>query len=121
MALAGPRTLDLLPPSARYLGLEGQTVRDGERQRLRVPAVDPEVPLRGWIALGWGDALDARPIPPAERLGVLIENLRIPLEGPGSAGLLDLAALPGFALRRPRQLDGLPEAGTRVLELATSG
>jgi hypothetical protein len=120
MALAGPRTLDLVPASARYLCLGGHTVRDGERQRLRVPAVDPEVPLRGWFALAWGDTLEARPIPPGERLEVLIENLRIPLDGPGSSGLLDLAALPGFALCRPRSLDHLPQAGARILEIATA-
>jgi hypothetical protein len=117
IALAGPRTLDLVPSSARYLALVGHTVRDGERERLRVRQVDPEVPLRGWIVLEWGDALDARPIPPAERLEVLIENLRIPLDGPGSRGLL---ALPGFALRRPRTLDHLPQAGSKILEIATS-
>lgn len=119
-AFAGPRTLDLLPSTAQYLGRDGQLVRDGERHRLSLGAVDPEVPIRGWIALAWGDDVEARPIPPSERLGVLIDNLRVPLDGPGSEALLDLAALPGFELHRPRQLEGLPNAAARIVEVATS-
>jgi hypothetical protein len=119
-AFAGPRTLDLLPSSARYLQHDGLQVRGGGRHRITLEGVDPEVPLRGWIALSWGDALEARPIPAAERLGVLIDQLPIRLDGPGSAALLDLVALPGFELRRPKRLTTLPDAGAKIMELATS-
>jgi hypothetical protein len=118
--LAGPRIIDLLPSSARYLRYHGLRVRGGERRRVPLDGVDPEVPLRGWIALSWGDALEARAIPPAERLAVLIEQLPIPLYGPGSASFLDLAALPGFELRRPRHLATLPATGAKIAELTTS-
>jgi hypothetical protein len=118
-AFAGPRTLDLKPSSARYLGQDGGRVRGGVRHRVTLESVDPEVPLRGWIALSWGDVLEARPIPPAERLRVLIEHLQVRFSGPGSAGLLDLAALPAFELRRPRRLAMLPQAGAKIVELAS--
>jgi hypothetical protein len=116
---AGPRTLDLRPASARYLGREGSRVRLG-RHRITVQPVDPEVPLRGWIALSWGDVLEARRLRPSERLGVLMEHLRIRSDGPSAGSLLDLAALPGFELRRPRTLEAMPQAGAKIVELATS-
>ncbi len=117
---AGPRTLDLKPSSARYLGREGDPVRGGGRRRLALDGVKAEMPLRCWVALSWGDALEARRIPPAERLGVLLEHVQIRLHGPGSEALLDLAALPAFELRRPRQLSSLPQAGAKILELASA-
>jgi hypothetical protein len=119
-AFAGPRTLDLVPSSARFLGSAGHPVRHGDRYRVTTAAVDPEVPLRGWIALAWGDDFEAVPIPPSKRLEVLLEHLRIRLHGPGSGPLLDLAALPGLEVRRPRSLDSLPEAGARIVEVARS-
>lgn len=119
-AFAGPRTLDLKPASARYLGHEGDRVRGGGRRRLALDGVKAEMPLRFWIALSWGDALEARRIPPSERLGVLLEHLQLRLHGPGSGALLDLAALPAFELRRPRQISSLPQAGAKILELASA-
>jgi hypothetical protein len=118
-AFAAPRTLDLVPSSARHLETDGHPVRDCERRRIALGPVDCEVPIRGWIALGWGDALEVRAIRPAERLQVLLEHLRIPLEGPGSASFLDLAALPGFEVRRPRRLEALSATGARVIEVVT--
>jgi hypothetical protein len=120
MAFAGPRTLDLPPASASYLGREGEPVRGGERLRIPVEAVDAEVPLRGWFTLSWGDRVEAEALSPGERIARLIEHLRIRLDGNRSGSLLDLAELPGFELRRPRQLEALPEAGARILELANS-
>jgi hypothetical protein len=117
-AFAGPRTLDLVPPSARFLGSAGQMVRNGDRHRVRTADVDPEVPLRGWIALAWGDEFEAVPIPPSKRLETLLEHLRIPLDGPGSGALLDLAMLPGLEVRRPNSIEGLPEAGARIVAVA---
>jgi hypothetical protein len=118
-AFAGPRTLDLKTSSARYLGRDGNPVRGGVRHRVTLDGVDAEMPLRGWIALSWGDVVEARPIPPAERLRVLIENLQVRRPGPGSAALLDLATVPGFEVQRPRRLAALPEAGAKVMDLAS--
>jgi hypothetical protein len=120
-AFAGPRTLDLVNSSAAFLNSPARQVgEDPERNRVELAEVEPEVPLRGWVALTWGAGTELRPIPPPRRLGLLVENLRLPMSGPSSGPLLELASLPAFELRRPRTLEALPEAGTRLLELAES-
>lgn len=119
-AFAGPRTLDLVPSTARYLGSDGRPVRGGERRRLALENIEPEVPFRGWFALSWGAAVEARRLSPGDRLGVLVENLPIRLDGPGYGALLDLTGRPGFELRRPKRLEALPHAGAKIVEVATS-
>jgi hypothetical protein len=120
MAFAGPRTLDLVPSSARFLGCPARPVRHGDRHRVSTDAVDPEVPLRGWIALAWGDYLEALPIPPAERLEILLEHLRLPVHVEGSGPLLDLAALPGIKVCRPKDLEALPEVGALLAQVTAT-
>ena len=120
-AFAGPRAIDLVPSSLRYLGPDSRQVGDDEeRHRVKVGSVEPEVQLRGWIVLAWGEGPTLRPIPPAERLGVLVDNLTLPVAGPSSGLMLDLARLPGFELRRPRRLETLPDAGAAIVGLETS-
>jgi hypothetical protein len=120
-AFAGPRAIDLVPSSLRYLGPDSRQVGDdGGRHRVKVGSVEPEVQLRGWIVLAWGGGPTLRPIPPAERLGVLVNNLTLPVGRPSSGLMLDLASLPGFELRRPRRLESLADAGAAIVGLETS-
>jgi hypothetical protein len=118
-ALAGPRCIDLREESALWLGLDDReaSARGGERWRLPLPAVEPELPLCGLVFLSWGDELELAPVPPADRL-VRIAARRNARTSPEPAGLLDLARLPAFELRRPRAWDALPDACSRLLDLA---
>jgi hypothetical protein len=118
-ALAGPRCVDLRDESAAALGLAGKATasRGGERWRLSLPPIEPEVAVRGLVFLAWGEGLELRPLPPADRL-LEIAARRNAHASPEPAGLLDLARLPAFELRRPRAWDALPEACSRLLALA---
>lgn len=102
--LAGPRCVDLRPEPARELsvGRELGVVGTRERWRIDVPACPPKVPLRGWIFLEWGQEIEVQRLSPVDRMSRLAENraLAVPWEDPGT--LLDLAARPAFAWRRPK-------------------
>lgn len=111
-ALAGPRCIDLRRQSAAALGA-GQPigfVGTRERWRLRLPPVDPELPLAGWITLEWDVETRIAAVDPSERLLRLLDNVTVVLEPPDPPVLLSLAALPMLTLRRPRRLDVLEQA-----------
>ena len=76
-ALAGPRCVDLREEAVRLLGLADRTqlVRAGQRLRLGLGPVAPEVPFRGWLALSWGPQTRLDPLSPTERLQGLASNL----------------------------------------------
>jgi hypothetical protein len=102
--LSGPRTIDLRRGAAERLGSGRPLGVVGARERWRVEldaAVSP-APLRGWLALSWGDDLGARPLGAGERLERLssLRAIRLPPANPGL--LLRLAALPAWELHRPR-------------------
>lgn len=122
MAFAGPRAIDLRsppsPPLADRIGVE--RVREGNRWRVRLPPIPIAMPLRGWFHLSWTDRLAIERIPPRERLR-LAAGLR------GWSGMvsdpqavLELAALPAFAVGRPRSWELMPDVVKRLTELATS-
>jgi hypothetical protein len=118
-ALAGPRCLDLREETAIELGLADHSgqARGGERWRLPLSAIEPELPFRGFVFLSWAEQVELLPVRPADRLARLAasRNARAAKE---PVGLLDLARLPAFELRRPRAWAALPEAGGRLLALA---
>ena len=120
-AFAGPRSIDLWPDAARALGVEqdAQSVRGGQRARVVPAAVPPELPLRAWVSLGWGDGPRLRPLTPSERYAALGAQLHVHRRGrlPGDEALLDLLALPAFELVRPRSLQSLAESGSMLLDL----
>jgi hypothetical protein len=118
LALAGPRCLDLRESGLGPAGLEGSTepVRGSERHRLRLGPVEPELPLRGWILLSWGRELELRPLTPTERLEHLSAQRNA--QGIHAHGLLQLAGLPGWELKRPFEWDSFEPAVDKVLELA---
>ena len=96
--LAGPRMIDLRPDRA----IDGMAVRGGERVRIDVASSPTSLPVAGTVVLAWGPRLAVAPIAPRDRLSVLAGQRTFPLPGDPSA-LLDLAALPMFAVSRPRR------------------
>jgi hypothetical protein len=110
-AFAGPRCLDLRPESALQFGRGeplGQ-VGNRDRWRVRLAQVDPEVPLRGWVFLEWGDSIGTATLRFDEVARRLIEHQGINLL-PDPARLLELASLPALVLSRPRTWSSLDPA-----------
>jgi hypothetical protein len=109
VALAGPRCVDLREDAARATGLGHDIGVVGARVRWRVPLgpVPAEAPLAGWVVLGWGDAIEVRPLGVAARLPTLLDNVTIVPAPPDPSALLDLAALPMLELVRPRDFGSM--------------
>lgn len=118
-AFAGPRSIDLRREPAKQLGVGEPlgTIGDRERWRLRLGQVESTGRLRGWVFLAWGDSIEAVPTTAAERLQKLLRHRMVKgLPPPDPLFLLELSALPGFELRRPRQWSQLESAGSRLIE-----
>jgi len=117
-AFAGPRSIDLrAEPAARlqageHLGRVGRR----ERWRLGVGPVAPQLPLRGWILLGWGDRVEARRIPGGACLAEVARHRAVRVPPTRPEVLLELAALPAWELRRPQRWESLSEAVRVLLE-----
>ncbi len=109
-ALAGPRSIDLREQSAHELGAGEPLGRIGLRDRWRL-ALDPvaaELPLRGWIVLGWGDGPPSlTPIRGADRLRQVVPHRAVRLLPADPAALVALSALPCLQLRRERAWSSL--------------
>jgi hypothetical protein len=117
-AFAGPRSVDLRgDPAARlelgqYLGHVGAR----ERWRLRLAPVAPELPLRGWIFLVWGDRVEARRLRGGTPMLELVRQRAAKLPPPRPEALVDLAGLPAWELRRPRRWESIGEAADHLVE-----
>jgi hypothetical protein len=118
-ALAGPRCVDLRRDAADALAVGEPIGVVGARERWRLPLaqVAAEVPLTGWIVLGWHDQVTLRRVAPARRLPILVENLAIAAEPADALGLVALTALPMLEFLRPRQLGEI----ARTSELLLAG
>lgn len=117
--LRGPACVDLRADVARALDLGRPVGTAGGRERFRVdgPAAPAELPLRGFVLLGWDDTGPViRSLPPIGRLPRLAAGLALAMEPPDPGALLDLATLPFVELRRPRGLAALDESVERLLE-----
>ena len=118
-AYFGPRSVDLRRETAERLGAGAEIGLAGarERWRLRVGpgATEPE-PLAGCIFLEWGERVELEELSGPERLERLFvhRGLRLPPTDPSA--LLDVAARPGYQLRRPRGWEGLDDAVELLLE-----
>ena len=116
-ALAGPRCLDVRDDASEHLdaGTPASMPREGGRNRVVLPPLRSEVPLRGLVYLEWADRTSAERVPAGER----IERLRAQRQGVrihnDPVAVLDLAAFPAMVLRRPPGLAGLDEAGQALL------
>ena len=117
-AFAGPRCIDLREEPAAHLELhEARPSRSGERRRLRLGPVQAESTLSGWIFLEWGDRVALETLRPGERL-LRLTRYRNGRTSKAPEGVLDLAQLPAWVLRRPRRLEFLPETCGLLLALA---
>jgi hypothetical protein len=117
LAHAGPRCLDLRPDAAASLALTDRSrqVRADGRYRFTLPA--PRVlqaPVVRTVVLEWGERVQAIPVPPRDRLGLVATHRTAqPVDG-NLAVPLALAALPMIRLVRPKTFDCMPEV-TRLL------
>lgn len=115
-AFAGPRSIDMRTPDAPLGGAELRPSRQGTRWRLPLGDVAPEAPLRGLVALAWGDEVRVEPLGAAERFAFLQARLtlgRLPADG---GPLLALTALPAIRLVRPRRWDAMPATIDALLD-----
>jgi hypothetical protein len=117
-ALAGPRSVDLRPEAAERLGAGRPLGVLGGRERWRVQLapVAPELPLRGWITLGWGPCSDARPVKGSARLAELLRHraLRVPSSAPRQA--IALSSRPLLEFVRPKRWSELDGSVERLLK-----
>ena len=116
-AFAGPRMLDLRPDAAERLGRGDPigVVGARERRRMSLEPAAPETVLGGFVFVEWGDTTELLPLAAGERLS-RVTSARALLVPPDPRLLLQLAAVPGWLLRRPRGWGSLP----RTLELLGS-
>jgi hypothetical protein len=118
-AFAGPRMLDLrTPPSDEVApALAVEPARGGTRWRVRVDAVSPVMPLRGWIFLSWDDTLAIEPVPPGQLLSRLARWRGRPELPTDPAHMLELAALPAWDVGRPKRWDALDDTVAALIAL----
>jgi hypothetical protein len=118
---AGPRCVDLRPEPARQLGMGEQANTDGPRPRWRVtlPPIDAELVLGGWVLLTWAEVVESVRVGPRELLGRMAACRTWRGLPADPLGLLDLAALPAWELRRPRSWASFHLAGA-ALEATTT-
>jgi hypothetical protein len=119
---AAPRVIDLRPSAAHHLGV-GESlgiVGARERWRLQLGPVEHTFPLRGWIFPEWGDRVEASGLSPPERIARLSAQRGLRLRAKDPSRLLDLASLPAWELRRPREWDDLDASTDLLLDLVRS-
>jgi hypothetical protein len=104
--LAGPRSIDLRTTEA-LTGVTTQAVRDGERQRVRLPAAPASLPLAGVVSLAWGPTVELCPVDFKDRLALLAANRTFPSLPANATGLLELGSVPMVQASRPRTLSSL--------------
>jgi hypothetical protein len=115
--LAGPRSVDLRTNAAQRLGIGEPlgVIGTRERYRMAIGPVLPEVPLRGFIRLAWGDVPTVTPVPPAWRPAALATQRTVRLAPCDPTLLVELSALPMVELRRPREWGRAGDAADQLL------
>lgn len=118
-AFLGPRSVDLRADAANELGAGEPLGVIGARERWRLLLGRPKAvpPLGGWVVLDWGRRLGAEKLSVAERVAQLVQHrgLRIPSNDP--VAVIELAALPGWTVRRPRGWESVAPAVQHLLEV----
>jgi hypothetical protein len=120
-AYAGPRSIDLRRGTAERFGIGQALGVVGARPRWRVvlPDLESELPFRGWVFLAWGDRVEAEALSGSGRISRLMDNLTLRMAPTEPAALVELATLPAFELRRPRDWALLGETTERLLALTS--
>ena len=121
-ALAGPRSVDLRLDAAMRLTAGEPLGVIGERERWRLPLapIAPELPLRGWVVLGWDERTMVTRPQGSERLSALLPHRGARLYPPKPEELIELSSLPLLELRRRRCWDSADDALRRLLEAVAS-
>ena len=119
-AFAAPRSVDLRGDAAAALGAGEALGVVGARERWRLPVgpVEDGLEIGGWFFLVWGDRVEASAVRGAERFTRLHRNRGAQLPPRDVDGLLELASLPGWELRRPKRWSSLPDAVDCLLQTA---
>lgn len=121
--LAGPRCLDLRPDAVPLLGggAAGElvAVRDGERLRLTLDPTALIAPVVAVAYLATGpDRAEA--VPPAERVGRLLEHVAVRAVPERTTAMLDLLPVPTYVVGAARGSAGLSFARDAVIRLLDS-
>lgn len=118
-AFLGPRAIDLREDAARTLQLGEALGMVGarERWRFRLPQVEGNLRMKGWISLEWGDQVDVGQLEPGARVLALDQSRAVRLAPDDPDEFLRLASLPGWKLTRPRDLSSLGPAADCLLEV----
>ncbi len=100
-ALAGPRSIDLRSDASAHLDAGEPLGVIGGRERWRLPLapIAPELPLRGWVVLGWDERTAVRQLQGSRRLTSLLPYRAARLYPPEAAGAhrAQLTAVPPAA------------------------
>jgi hypothetical protein len=118
---AGPRCVDLRESAAEHMGVGEDIGLVGQRRRIRVtlPAIEPELPLRGWIVLHWDEGTSFAPLSIAQRIEVLQRHRALRVGQRSPEAWLDLVAKPTVRFSRPRRWDELAPSLARLLAWTT--
>ena len=118
---AGPRCVDLRPPTAIAFGLDRPELlaRDETRYRFPLAAGLASARLVGAIVLEWGRSCTIERVPVSQRLPCLLPHTGVDDPKVDAGRLLDLASTPVWVLHRPRTWDGLDDAAAAVESLLT--
>lgn len=100
--LAGPRCIDLKDDPESVLGRPMVHERFGERRRILLPDHEQPVPLGGAFLLEYDEHLGLEPIPGGERIMKASDHRALDKTDPRL--ILELAKVPMWTLKRPRDL-----------------
>ena len=115
---SGPRCLDLRQGAAERFGTGRSLGRVGRRDRWRVdlPPAPPDLPLAGWVVLGWSSDVVIELVGTSQRLGALATNRAVTARGEVPRDLLDAVAHPVLLFSRSRDWAKMSEGIERLLE-----
>lgn len=117
-ALAGPRSIDLRPDAAMRInrGEAMGVIGTRERWRLQLTPIAAELPLGGWVTLGWGPEASLRRLRGSNRLVALGGHRATSLYPPRPETLIELSSLPMIELERPRNWGLAEDVARRLLD-----
>jgi len=118
MVYAGPRSIDLRVNPAQGMGPAELIGRVGARERWRIQLgpVPSQVPLGGFFFLEWSERSEIRRLGGVERMLRISAGRSLMLPLPDPMTLPRLAALPGWAVRRPVRIEDLPTIADQMVQ-----